>query len=568
MISLTSLRPRPSMTGSHPELHLVLQNLRSIHASLSDFRPTTVRPPILDASTESLGTSDENDPDDQWLQQDSIPGLKQLRDSIKVDVDVLKKFLEDAKSAQQPPLSTNAPYLISVWNEVLCAPPILVSVLRLFSPKGPVNRKQKQKVPVKVDVVADNGRRWIRVNTIKNNRLMSEFREMDSYLTDSDDDDGPSLAPAEFDNSVLRMGRDLLAAAQANPIDTLGGAQAPRVTLRLTRLDPSDGGDPRISQTVDKLRDMGIDVALGDRSAEELAVKRTLPPTSIPAVDQQQLAPSVNVNLDLSVLIALVSDLTHTSLPASIEEAQRRYGLSSSIQNVALTTQIMQEMLQEMGQGGMFQELHSRVSPHVKFWTTVEARERFVRIVGKIGGQGEKRRAQYLFSAGTDEDIAQFWAGSRFPVGYIPLLPINIYDESEGNSICTCTPAPFFRAMEKTCCGILTLGESPGTDGAVDEYSNNGFLRNPASQRAAVTRVNGRLTAHTVKSMLLGSRRGWTTLTANKNSIKALMREVKAARLAGKLTDEDEGVHDSTAVIWIVDPRSLAEGARERAATV
>lgn len=68
-----------------------------------------------------------------------------------------------------PALSTNAPYLISVWNEVLYAPPPIVTIGRSF-PDAPrptnIARRESRKSPgVKVDVVADGGKRWIRVNT-------------------------------------------------------------------------------------------------------------------------------------------------------------------------------------------------------------------------------------------------------------------------------------------------------------------------------------------------------------------------------------------------------------------
>ena len=47
-------------------------------------------------------------------------------------------------------------------------------------------------------------------------------------------------------------------------------------------------------------------------------------------------------------------------------------------------------------------------------------------------------------------------------------------------------------------------------------------------ERAAVTKANPRLTAHTVQSMLWGAARGWTTLTANKSSVKAILRDIRA----------------------------------------
>ncbi|KAJ7248558.1 hypothetical protein B0H12DRAFT_1324630 [Mycena haematopus] len=594
------------MDPVHPE-HPHRQILHSIHESLSNFRPLAARPPILDSSTEGVTPSALDSTDDgQWLQQESIPGLKQLRDSVKIDLDVLEKFLDNPQSANLPQLSTNAPYLIAVWNEVLCAPPSIVSILKFFpldvsSDSNP--HAGKKTISVKVDVVADCGRRWIRVNTIKNTRILAEFREIDSYLTDSEDEDdfehGPSLAQKEFDNSVLRMGRNLLAAANANPIDTATGTEPPKVTLRLTRLNPSEPGedDPRISQTIDCLRSMGIDVQLGERVQSEIPSPMRAP-QPIPLA---QLVPTANINLDLSVLIALVSDLTHAPLPESVEEAHLRFAApprareamhvheeqhsgDPTIQSRALTSQIMQEMLQEMGRGGMFQDLRTRLLPllppngicPLQFWTTAEAHQRFMRIVTKIGGPAEKQRAEALFGGpdfALDAAETQFWAGSRFPQGFIPLLPVRVYpdhlptDGAPGR-------AQFFRSMEKTCRDILALespAAAPQTSAERVLYSNNGYRRNLDSERALVTRANARLTAHTVQSMLWGAQHGWTTLTANKTSVKALLREIRAARVAGRLAEDAPGEAEAdpheVVAIWIVDPRSLAEGVRERASS-
>ncbi|KAJ7678429.1 hypothetical protein B0H14DRAFT_972434 [Mycena olivaceomarginata] len=586
------------MSSAHPELHQIKSTLRAIHESLSDFRPLAVRPPILDSSTEAItGSLDSESTEDvQWLQQESIPGVKQLRDSVKIDLDALEKFLDDPNSANLPKLSTNAPYLIAVWNEVLCGPVSIVSILKSFplAPTDhPSNRSQRQRPAqkinsVKVDVVADSGRRWIRVNTIKNARILVEFREIDSYFTDSEDEDdsehGPSLAQKEFDNSVLRMGRSLVAAANTNPIDTSAGPEPPKVTLRLTRLNPSED-DPRISQTIDCLRTMGIDVELGERAPSDLP-----PPIRAPqALPPTQLVPTANINLDLSVLIALVSDLTHAPLPASVEEAQLRFSAPQRIRESnlphefadtatpvrALTSQIMQEMLQEMGRGGMFQELHTRLLPllppngtsPLQFWTTAEAHERFMRIVTKIGGPGEKQRAELLFS-GPDPDSApgaaetRFWAGSRYPTGYIPLLPVRVYPGDRPPLDSPPGRAQFFRSMEKTCRDILGQ-ESPaaapqkGPEPVL--YSNNGYRRNPDSERATVVRANARLTAHTVQSMLWGAQHGWTTLTANKASVKALLREIRAARVAGRLAEDIPSEAEDpleVVAIWILDPRA------------
>ncbi|KDR74853.1 hypothetical protein GALMADRAFT_70436 [Galerina marginata CBS 339.88] len=703
---------------AHHDLQVIKARLLHIHNAISNFRPLTARPPILDSAFEAAAASGENNPGDneenQWLQQESIPGLKKLRESIKVDLGVLEKFLDDPNSVNLPPLSTNAPYLVAVWNELICAPAPIVSIFKTF-PSHAANDVPITRGPptgTKVDIVADNGRHWIRVNTVKNARMLSEFREIDSYLTDSegesdkdwDDIERPSLAQAEFDNSVLKMGRGLLQAAHANPIE--GTGEIPRVTLRLTRLDPNlpsnelsgTPPDPRIAQTLDTLRSMGIEVALGEQTDRKLLAAETISTAEDPSSSSNNIVytPTENINLDLSVLIALISDLTHAHLPHTIEEANRRFvppaeyrawkqkrqvmnGKSKSTTLVdqpetvpeametdindlprdlikharALTNQLLQEMSR-----GMLQEIHDRIYGHLSgpkltqnattkkivFWTTPEARDRCLRIVSKIGGVHEKRRARALFCLAppnsevdpneipalitAEEAERLYWLDSRFERGFIPFLPICIFPSvphSASDPPSASTPsspdhptsAPaltpsrppkssstFGVSLHKVCTDILsqetiahpralarslsnaTKAKTATTSASADE----GQLHVPPAseiQRATVTKANPRLTAHTVQSLQWGAALGWTTLTANRTSVKAILREMKAARVAGRLAgvsardkDEEEdgdagtlsgleggaGGHASgaewTAIasIWIVDPRSLAEG--------
>ncbi|KAK0214288.1 hypothetical protein EDD85DRAFT_924506 [Armillaria nabsnona] len=548
--------------NSHPTLRILRTRLQAIHDSISHFQPPTRRPPILDSSLDLIDT--------QWLQQDHIPGLRKLKDTIKIDLDVLDKFLEDPKSANLPPLSTNAPYLIAVWNE---------------SGVGFQTRKAGGQKPsgTKVDVVADHGRRWIRVNTIKNSRILAEFREIDSYLTDSSDEEEVSdeeeitngihrpsrtLAQTEFDNSVLRMGRGLVEAAKANTYEvaSVDGIKriTPRVTLRLTRLDPSETSedgeptDPRIAQTIQCLYDMGIDVALGERQGDEIPIVAEPPPSaSVPLT----LKPTRRINLDLSVLIALVSDLTHASLPQSIDEANTRFippprvrewkkkkdvsaiedgldelSMSSDLakHSRALTNQVLQEMVK-----GMIQELSDRLRGRAK--------ERCLRIVSKNWRPNEKRRAQALFLDPDTENL--FWQSSRYAKAFIPILPIHLYPEDRALLMPT-TPVPsFFHSLQNTCLDILSLENTSAPAGT--------------SSRAVITKANPRLTAHTVQSMLWGARLGWTTLTANRTSVRAILKEIEVRRKAAESDAvQEELVEGADAAIWIVDPRSLAEGMR------
>ncbi|KAF9472705.1 hypothetical protein BDN70DRAFT_818263 [Pholiota conissans] len=638
---------------AHPELHATRALLHHINVQIAHFKPLTARPPILDSSYDNANEVTE---ENQWLHQENVPGLKKLKETIKLDLGALDKFLEDPNCVNLPPLSTNAPYLIAVWNEVVCAPPPTVSIFKTFhvaNLEKSGKKFEKITVPgVKVDVVAENGRRWIRVNTIKNSRMLSEFREIDSYLTDSDEDsdDGdwdnigrPSLAQTEFDNSLLRMGRSLLAAAEANCIE--GTTETPTITLRLTRLNPDsneDGSlpDPRIAQTISMLKDMGIEVELGERSETEipeLSSSTDAPIDSVPIT----FLPTRNINLDLSALIALISDLTHAPLPGSIEQANRRFvppqeyrewkvkrlamigkakaksqtngdssdtlpGLENDINDLpgdlikhsrALTNQLLQEM-----SAGLLQEIHDRIAASspgdVVFWTTAEARDRCLRIVSKIGGIHEKRRARALFCFSPDpesnteipleEAQKAYWQDSRFSTNFIPLLPIRIFPSSSPHTstmpeLAQLSPSPFGVSIGQVCDDLLSQETVPHPRAIPNINSSSASLDNTCAephnveiQRASVTKANPRLTAHTVQSMRWGAELGWTTLTANRSSVKAILRELKAARTAGRLrvVGQSIGIHEDEkeeetstqtdaekmAAFWVIDPRSLAEG--------
>ncbi|KAI9513426.1 hypothetical protein F5148DRAFT_1273074 [Russula earlei] len=600
-----------------------------LYQSIVSYQPSNTKPPVLDSSEDVVPDKDSQ----------NIYGLRPFLEAVKRDIDVVKQFLADPDAAFLPPPSTNAPYLIAVWKEVLSSSPPVIAIGKTFHERLQITtdgegkkhaRSQSSgkssRSGVKVDVVADNGHTWIRVNTAKNSRLLAEFREIDSYLTDSDpegdgDNASSSLAQIEFDNSLLRTGRALVAAARDNPV--LGTTNPPEVVFRLTRIDPDatdgNGNDPRIALTVNSLRNMGLSIKLGERGAIEQLVK------SFPALSSPRtLTPTHRINLDLSILIALVSDLTHAPLPESVDAAHERFvpstaylewkrsrlraksggisgntsaaredaedPLESTQHSRALAGQLQQEMRK-----GMFQEIRERLlacrpgqsgadastdvsapppegaPPLAEFWTTAEARDRCLRIVAKIGGPAERRRAHALFPTSSSADgvepppspaeqEAQYWAGSRYPRGFLPLPPIRVFSAREAAQPPDSPPrAGFFSALEATCRALLASDDGPSHPRAAEGSGSGSEI-----SRASVVRSNVRLTTHTAQSMLCGAARGWTTLTANRASVKAMLREVRTRGYGLDPRHRGDGPVGHVA-LWMVDPRSLAEGLRSDA---
>ncbi|QRW13467.1 hypothetical protein RhiLY_12466 [Ceratobasidium sp. AG-Ba] len=564
-----------------------------------------------------------------------VVGIKNFRISAEKDIEGLNIYIAQHlnTTGPLPPLSTNAPYILAVWSEIIAASPVhaVGKTFNLPKEKG----QNKDAASVKVDVVADEGRRWIRVNTIKNSRLMAEIHELDGYESESSESseqaNGNIVTPSH-ENSILRMAKSLLAAAKHNKVPDTG--ETPRVTIRLTRLelDTSSSGeaiDPRITRTVQDLAAMGIDVQLGERP---------FPPrlSDASAPSSADVRPTLRVNLDLSLIIALVSDLSHAPLPLTEEDALERFRpltrvwkagilfrssvISDAISDEetdtneeapndnedvvkdsyehsrALALQLLSEMRHSLLDEMALHLKNDGARSQLEFWTTPEAQQRCAKIVEKIGGPGEKRRAQALFES---DGETLFWQDSRFGINFIPgLVPLHIYPQNVPfQSILPATKLTtsseiFARRLFRTCRILLSPSERRthqgkslelvyATELAPSTEASSQLIDTdvPSPSVLAGSRPNTRLTAHTVRSMLWGASSRTTTLTANRASVRAVLREMRV--LAGVNTEAkaepvafdgreleaskqpgNEVGDDGVAVLWIVEPRSLAEQMR------
>jgi hypothetical protein len=466
---------------------------------------------------------------------------------------------------------------------------------------------------------------------------MAEIHELDGYESESSESSVPqngNMIAQPNENSILKMARALLSAAKHHAVPDTG--ETPRITIRLTRLevDPTTSAepiDPRIARTVADLEALGIEVQIGERPFPPRQVSTTVSPTAPPQ-------PTLRVNLDLSLIIALVSDLSHASLPSTEEEAQERFRpltrvwksgklFRSSViagpasdeetdinnddaednedvvkdsyeHSRALALQLLSEMRHSL-LDEMALYLKADKLP-LEFWTTPEAQQRCTKIVDKIGGVGERRRARALFQPNGE---AAFWEDSRFGTGFISgLVPLRIYPEDvppattlPGAKFATSSEI-FARRLFRTCRILLSPSHAEAQARARGTTVPLGYATElgppgdtplapsidtgvPSPSVLAGSRPNTRLTAHTVRSMLWGAASRVTTLTANRASVRAVLREMRV--LAGVGTDqfavgdEEKGIavsgneqlahevgDEGVAVLWIVEPRSLAEQMR------
>lgn len=377
-------------------------------------------------------------------------------------------------------------------------------------------------------------------------------------------------------------------------------------------MDPEEQCDDRVQATYNCIRRLGIDLRFGD-------VMSHPPSKSSPT---QQFLPSLKINLDLSLLIALLSDISHSTLPETDQAADERFKpferkwkrktdpatgqpiavptedgeMGPEEQFRALASQLKQEM-----RFGLVDDLDELISlscrvqgvpvEDVEFWTTQEAKDRCAGIVAAIGGPNEKQRAAQIFNTGSD-----FWSGSRYAgkAGALENFWVRIMDDEPSTSP-VASDDSFLNALGIVCDQVLSQADYQQTIplGVVGQVPDSrpdspapggrhgggrGRRRNANVGPAQTLRIP---TAHTVRSMREGARRGMTTITANRQSVKQIVRAIGSTeglredssmaafmvvepKTLGELKRSDiaPDVLASKAALWSVEPRSLAEQLR------
>ncbi|CED82861.1 Protein of unknown function DUF1308 [Phaffia rhodozyma] len=300
----------------------VFASLRNYRDQLAEITPLLASfrlppPPIID----------ENAPGDSPIQSLYIPGLKKLRASVKKEIDWLDRVFEAPRSSNLP--SSNAPHLLALYRTLVSAPYPVVGVNQSFLSSEatvfnkPGSLKKKTKIDTKVHVLADGGKLWIKVLAIVNSRLLFELVEQDSYDNSdssfSDDSDSSVLSkdanPDHLRTSLHKTARFMLRAANLL-------SPPPRIELQLPRLQPGGPGDDgRVLRTVHEIRSMGISVVHGTPpSTPSSSVLEKAPvPLAHYSISHppplRLLLPTLDLNLDLSLLLALVSAICHLPLP-------------------------------------------------------------------------------------------------------------------------------------------------------------------------------------------------------------------------------------------------------------
>jgi hypothetical protein len=163
-----------------------------------------------------------------------------------------------------------------------------------------------RRTSVLVDVVAENGLEWVKVNTLTEKRLLFDMAKAGWLHDSSSEDNDVETEQDEESEGLLKQAMMLRDASQGTRVRY----RRPRLRMVLPKV--RRGQIQEIDQLIDKVSCLGVHV----ETAESLL---PAPPISA-ALSQVAVNPFCDfsdvLNVDCTILLALVSDLSHSRVQA------------------------------------------------------------------------------------------------------------------------------------------------------------------------------------------------------------------------------------------------------------
>lgn len=443
-----------------------------------------------------------------------LAGLSSFKNTVQAEL----RFLDRVEAGATSESVSNATFLIAYWAEVLHALLVHGPLLALNVAKDIVSRRT-----VRISIAAHS--RWIRLVPLRLDALRAEFREVDSML---DLDDLPHGDEAIGMSSIVRVANDVVSAARND-------AAQPAVELVLTRLEPLDAPAApavteraywtspeevrvawRLRAIVAEVEALGVHVRFGTRPLPKSSA--TLQGTPYPLFPHPPplvpLSPTSTLNLDVSALIALASDIAHMPLEQGAEHRIAAHP------NRALGEQYTHE-----GQSQLLQCMSDALRAPTTLVATGESMTKFSSIVSTLGSPDEKGRAQALLHG----DASSFFRHSRWrdaAIASVLQFPVHDADAFAWSGTFEDDAAAHMQA-QRLAEALQTASHAP---------------------TRAKTLASSPHTAH---SLALGLAQNVTTLTSHANAVTQL------AMCSARVAVPDCTAPPSHTAVWLIRPRSF-----------
>lgn len=277
---------------------------------------------------------------------------------------------------------------------------------------------QSRKEAVRIDVISDGGKTWHKVSLVTNNRLIFDLAKQgwDSDVSDDDDDaDSRSSFENEAENRdvpLVKTAKSLVKAASRSRVLT----KHPVVQFVLPRIER--GKMAEIDKILNAIEACGAHVTCkGDWQP---------PPPLLEAlpfmVRDPVLQLSETLNIDCTILLALVSDISHAEVP---EERSLPPDLQRQVDSEDESTLLPSILYPILGGRALV--------------STKEAAQRMREIVETMATPSERARTALLLGDGPsrtpEELVKELQQFSAYPVPAELRLPINtvVYNPQEAH---------------------------------------------------------------------------------------------------------------------------------------
>lgn len=263
-----------------------------------------------------------------------------------------------------------------------------------------------------VDIVAEGGLQWVKVSSITEERILWDLTKAGWVGDSSDEEDEDSKrmdSEAESFEGILKQAESLRRAATATRIRYT----KPSICLILTRISQPPTSQA-VAHVLQRIREMGIEV----RTSEQLplATSDISDVAAIMAADRYASF-SDTLNLDCTILLAFVSDISHSVLEAKDWHNQAvRREIRMEKEDLLLSTSVWPACMNK------------------RLVCTRQAAIQMQDIVGIVGTETEKKRTALLFDLGNDTTLSrqqrlrQFEPLSCHAVPECWQLPVEIID--------------------------------------------------------------------------------------------------------------------------------------------
>ena len=356
----------------------------------------------------------------QTLEQESAVDIHKFQSSVMTEHKSLQKLAQADLTAEKTIhtlRSSNLPFYAAIWDAAKASKALLAFGKRFHwdNQRSRDSKKAAEKRCALVDIVAHDGEEWIKVSTVTGSRLALEIAKAKWEAADSSSEASEDEVQENGNRSsneddlgrieLVKVADDLLRASQAHRIHY----KHPKIQFVFPKIPSSP--PPELLPVLERIRSTGAAIDLGDQNASigllnEGVFSRLLPSRHPPLTD--------TLNIDCTILLALVSDLSHTANHPILPNYSS-----------AITRQIELETREHLLPASLWPGMAGK-----NLVCTHEAAKRMKEIVDTIGMPNERLRTEFLLDDGpprTGKELRE--AFSRYSDHAIPpswSLPIRI----------------------------------------------------------------------------------------------------------------------------------------------